>query len=309
MIHFKNVKKEYKKKLWFKTQDSTTALSDVSFEIDTGEIVGYIGGNGAGKSTTLKLMLGIITSTSGEIWIDGVPINSIKKNQYLKSVGIVYGQRTQLWWDLPLIESYKLIKEMYEIPDTKYNKNLMNLLKMMELENMLNVPVRTLSLGQRVKADLIAVLLYEPKILFLDEALNGVDTKSIDKIIEFLKKLNKDKKITIIFTSHNLGVVERLCNRIILLEEGKIKYDGKVKVFKQNCKFDMVAELEVDKIGDFEQKFNDLKLNVDYKIFDKKIELVYSSNEYTLLYILKKIPDINVIDIRNNEIPLESLIY
>lgn len=309
MIHFKNVRKEYKKKMWFKTQDSTTALSNVSFKIDTGEIVGYIGGNGAGKSTTLKLMLGIITSTSGEIWIDGVPINSIKKNQYLKSVGIVYGQRTQLWWDLPLIESYKLIKEMYEIPAEKYNKNLMHLVKMMELENMLNEPVRTLSLGQRVKADLIAVLLYEPKILFLDEALNGVDTKSIDKIIEFLKKLNQEKQITIIFTSHNIGVVERLCNRIILLEKGEIRYDGTVKVFKQNCKFDMIAELEIEKIGDFEQKFNDLKLNVEYKILDKKIELLYSSNEYTLLYILKKMPDVVVLDIRNNEIPLESLIY
>lgn len=309
MIKFENVTKEYKKKSFLKEASSKTALSNVSFKIETGEIIGYIGANGAGKSTTLKLMLGVISPTSGKIFVDGNSINTIKKNDYLKSVGIVYGQRTQLWWDLPVIESLKLIKELYEVPDEVYNNNLQVLAKMLDISNLLDQPVRTLSLGQRVKADLLAVLLYEPKILFLDEAFNGVDTKSIEKIVEFLKEINKKNKVTIIFTSHNLGVVEKLCERIIVLENGEKSYDGGVKKFKHNCKYDMEAEIEIDSLKNINNIEINNKLNIEYKIIENIIYIQYNSRDYTLLDILNSFTNMKIIDIRNREIGLENLMY
>ncbi len=310
MIEINNVTKEYTRKQGFLKPKKTVtqALKDISFTVDAGEIIGYIGGNGAGKSTTLKLMLGIIRPTHGEIKINNEPLEKIKRNAYLKQVGIVYGQRTQLWWDLPLIESFKLIKELYEVPTEKFEHNLEILADMLELKELLNNPVRTLSLGQRVKADLLAVLLYEPNILFLDEALNGVDTKSIERIITFLKQINQERNITIVFTSHNLAVVEKLCQRIIILDKGHKVYDGGIKKFKSNCKYDMMAEIEVADPKQIADIFANSMSNVDYKLGDNKIEIMYNSNDYKLINILKNLADIDIIDVQNSEISLEYLI-
>lgn len=309
MIIFENVYKEYKQKSLLKKASPKTALNDLSFKIETGEIVGYIGANGAGKSTSLKLMLGVIAPSSGKILVDGTSVQNIKRNEYLKSVGIVYGQRTQLWWDLPVIESLKLIKELYEVPDDVYHNNLKMLASMLDISNILEQPVRTLSLGQRVKADLLAVLLYEPKILFLDEAFNGVDTKSIENIVAFLKAINIKSEITIIFTSHNLGVVEKLCDRIIVLENGHKSYDGSVKNFKSNCKYDMEAEIEIEPSDNLDNIEFSKNLNIEYKIVENTIRIQYNSRDYTLLDILKSLSRIKIIDIKNSEIGLENLMY
>jgi ABC-2 type transport system ATP-binding protein len=201
------------------------AVDDISFHIQKGEIVGYIGKNGAGKSTTIKMLSGILQPTSGRITVNGVE-PSRDRMINAEQIGVVFGQKSQLWWDVPLIESYKLLKAIYKIDDKTYNKNLDYFVPMLALEEVIEKPVRQMSLGQRVKSDIVAALLHNPPILFLDEPTIGVDVVSKKYLYDFILKVNQEKQTTIILTTHDMNDMIKLCSRIMIINEGKLMYDG-----------------------------------------------------------------------------------
>ena len=207
------------------------AVDDVSFSIPEGEIVGYIGSNGAGKSTTIKMMCGILTPTSGKVLIDDKE-PYVKRRLVAKQIGVVFGQKTQLWWDIPLIESFKVLKEIYQVSDEDYASRMEFLSSVLGIDEFLNQPVRTLSLGQRMRADLAASMLHNPKILFLDEPTIGMDVLVKEKIRQAIHALNKKYHTTVVLTTHDMADIENLCSRIIMLEKGQIIYDGSLSDIK-----------------------------------------------------------------------------
>ena len=207
------------------------AVNDISFTIKDGEIVGYIGSNGAGKSTTIKMMTGILKPTRGQCIINGVD-PSKKRKENAQNIGVVFGQRTQLWWDLPLSESYTILKEMYNVSDDDYKERMEFLNQVLELEEFFDRPVRTLSLGQRMRADLGAALLHNPKVLYLDEPTIGLDLVVKDNIREAIKIINEKYNTTVILTTHDIGDIEELCSRIIMIDEGQKIYDGSLEKLK-----------------------------------------------------------------------------
>jgi ABC-2 type transport system ATP-binding protein len=216
--------------LFFPKYKTFTAVDKVSFQIQSGELVGYIGQNGAGKSTTIKLLTGILTPDSGKIRIHGLdPAKERKKNAF--QIGAVFGQRTQLWWDLPVAESFLLIRSIYRIPEREYRRNLDEFVELLGMSDILKTPARKLSLGQRMKADLAASLLHNPKVLFLDEPTIGLDILVKEKVRNFIKEINQRNKVTILLTTHDVEDLETLANRILLLDSGKIRYDGSLTNF------------------------------------------------------------------------------
>jgi ABC-2 type transport system ATP-binding protein len=205
----------------------TTAVADVSFSIDSGELVGYIGPNGAGKSTTIKMLTGILVPTSGSLVVAGrVPWQQRIENS--QSIGVVFGQRSQLWWDLPLVESFDLVARMYRVPDKRYRTNLARFREILGLDEFLSTPVRQLSLGQRMRGDLTAALLHDPKIVYLDEPTVGLDVFAKENIRTFIEEINRERETTVVLTTHDLADVERLCRRIILIDHGRVLFDGSV---------------------------------------------------------------------------------
>ncbi|MEZ3505435.1 MAG: ATP-binding cassette domain-containing protein [Lachnospiraceae bacterium] len=201
------------------------AVDDISFSIHEGEIVGFIGKNGAGKSTTIKMLSGILQTTSGDITVNGIrPFDQRMENA--KQIGVVFGQKTQLWWDVPLIESYRLLREIYQIDNTVYQKNLDRYVPMLGLAEVLHKPVRQMSLGQRVKSDICAALLHSPKILFLDEPTIGVDVVSKKYLHDFIAEINRERDTTVLLTTHDMGDIEKLCSRVIVIDSGHLMYDG-----------------------------------------------------------------------------------
>ena len=208
------------------------AVDDISFSIADGEIVGYTGSNGAGKSTTIKMMTGILNPTSGECLINGVdPVKNRKENA--QNIGVVFGQRTQLWWDLPLSESFSILKEIYNVSDEDYKERMEFLNRVLELDKFFSSPVRTLSLGQRMRADLGAALLHNPKVLYLDEPTIGLDLIVKDNIRDAIREINRKYNTTVILTTHDIGDIEELCSRIIIIDEGKKLYDGSLSALKE----------------------------------------------------------------------------
>lgn len=213
------------KSLFSRKYETVKAVDDISFEIEEGELVGFIGPNGAGKTTTLKCLSGLLYPTKGELSVlSFTPYK--RKNQFLKQISLVMGQKNQLWWDLPPIDSFLLNKEIYDIPKSEFDETLAILAKLLEIEEYLHVPVRKLSLGQRMKCELVAALLHKPKVLFLDEPTIGLDVIMQKNLREFIKEYNKRYKATIILTSHYMGDVEALCKRVIVINFGKILFDG-----------------------------------------------------------------------------------
>jgi ABC-2 type transport system ATP-binding protein len=208
-----------------RTYEISKAVDDISFTIEQGELVGFIGPNGAGKTTTLKCLSGLIYPTSGKISVLGyTPFD--RNHDYLRSISLVMGQKSQLWWDLPPIESYLLFKELYDISDTRFKETLDELVELLDLKDILQVQVRKLSLGQRMKCELVAQLLHSPKILFLDEPTIGLDIVMQQKIRSFVRQYNKKYNATIILTSHYMDDVKELCKRIIIINHGKLLFDG-----------------------------------------------------------------------------------
>ena len=209
------------------------AIKDISFKVEKGEIVGYIGPNGAGKSTTIKILSGILTPTSGKCKI-GKMIPWENRKEYVKKIGVVFGQRSQLWWDIPAEDTFDLLKDIYDIEENKYQKIKEELVEKLNLKDIINVPVRQLSLGQRMRCEIAASLLHEPEILFLDEPTIGLDAISKQLVRDFIKRINKEKKTTIILTTHDMSDIDALAKRIILIGKGKVLYDGSLKKLKEN---------------------------------------------------------------------------
>ena len=239
MITLEHVRKTYKvskrdagfssalKALFHRHYEYIHALDDVSFTISDGEMVGYIGPNGAGKSSTIKILSGILTPEEGICLVDGL---TPWKNriEYVKNIGVVFGQRTQLWWDVPVLDSFELLKEIYLIPEHVYQNNLEQLTEMLDLAKLVRTPARQLSLGQRMRCEIAGSLLHNPKILFLDEPTIGLDAVSKLAVRDFIKKLNLEKNTTVILTTHDMQDIEALTDRIILIGKGKILLDGTI---------------------------------------------------------------------------------
>lgn len=201
------------------------AVDDVSFSIEAGELVGYLGPNGAGKSTTIKILTGILVPTGGEVNIAGrVPWS--ERVEHVRGIGVVFGQRTNLWWDLPVIESLDLLRHVYRIPAERYEHNLAEFREILGLDEFLSTPVRSLSLGQRMRADLAGALLHDPQIIFLDEPTIGLDVVAKERIRQFIKTVNRERGVTVILTTHDLGDVEKLCERVLMIDHGKLLFDG-----------------------------------------------------------------------------------
>lgn len=227
---FKTVKKEKGLKgavkgLFKAEKKIVTAVNDISFSIEKGEIVGYIGPNGAGKSTTVKMMSGILSPTSGEILINGISPEKDRKS-VVKQLGVVFGQRTQLYWDLRLGESFELLRRIYDVDDETFNRNMKMMDDILNINSIIDTPVRQLSLGQRMRGDLAAAMLHSPDVLFLDEPTIGLDVDAKHAIRRFIKEINAERQTTVILTTHDLGDIQELCKRIIIINNGVIMEDG-----------------------------------------------------------------------------------
>jgi len=201
------------------------AVNDVSFEIPGGEMVGYIGANGAGKSTTLKMLTGILTPTSGEVTVGGL-VPWRQRLQYTRHIGAVFGQRTQLWWDLAVVESFRLLQKIYEVDEVVYQRQMGIFHELLEIGDYLHQPVRKLSLGQRMRCDMAAALLHQPRVLFLDEPTIGMDVVAKENVRQFLREIRERDQVTIILTTHDLGDIEQLCKRVIIIDKGLVHFDG-----------------------------------------------------------------------------------
>jgi ABC-2 type transport system ATP-binding protein len=207
------------------------ALNDISFSIEPGEIVGYIGPNGAGKSTTIKVMSGILVPDSGTCTVMGyTPWKD--RVAYVKNIGVVFGQRSQLWWDVPVIDSFDLLRDIYKVPEQEYRDTLALLTETLELQEIIQMPVRQLSLGQRMRCEIAASLLHSPSVLFLDEPTIGLDAVSKIAVRRFIRTINEEKGVTIILTTHDMNDIEALANRIILIGKGRLLYDGSVNAIR-----------------------------------------------------------------------------
>ena len=244
MIEFQNINKTYSvakrqagfgnavKALFSREYELVHALRDVSFTIEDGEMVGYIGPNGAGKSTTIKIMCGVLTPDSGRCIINGrTPWKS--RISHVREIGVVFGQRSQLWWDVPVIDSFEIVRDMYKVEEKLYKRNLEELSHMLDLEELLKTPTRNLSLGQRMRCEIAASLLHNPKTLFLDEPTIGLDAVSKIAVRKFIKKLNAEQGTTVILTTHDMQDIEALTERILLIGKGRILLDGSLEELKK----------------------------------------------------------------------------
>lgn len=204
------------------------AVNDISFTVKQGEMIGYIGENGAGKSTTIKMLTGILTPTSGRITVNGMNPHK-EREKFVRSIGVVFGQRSQLWWDIAVQESFRLLKKVYGVSDEQYETHMGHIIETLDISSLLDKPVRKLSLGQRMRCELAAALLHNPPLLFLDEPTIGLDVLVKLKIRDFLKEINAKYNTTILLTTHDISDIEALCERVVMLDEGKIIYDGSLE--------------------------------------------------------------------------------
>lgn len=324
MIKVKELTKDFKirkkdpgfkgalKSLFSNQYNIKKAVSNISFEIEDGEVVGYIGSNGAGKSTTIKMMTGILTPSSGTIEVNGiVPYKDREKNA--KDIGVVFGQRTQLWWDLPLSETFTILKDIYSVNDDLFNKNMKFLNEVLGLKEFMNNPVRTLSLGQRMRADLAASLIHSPKILYLDEPTIGLDVVVKEKVREAIKKINKEFNTTIILTTHDLSDIEELCERIIIIDNGKKIYDGSLKDIKSSFGYMITLEAqikgEIKANLNLKEEFNIDDNDIEEYIDDGKLIIKFNKNKVTssevIYQVMKKI---DILDFSLKETSIEDII-
>lgn len=295
------------KTLFSRKYETKVAVNKINFTINEGEIVGYIGSNGAGKSTTIKMMCGILNPTSGKVLING--IEPYKKRQTVaKQIGVVFGQKTQLWWDIPLIESFNVLKEIYLISDEEYKERFDFLQEVLDIKDFINQPVRTLSLGQRMRADLAASLLHNPKILFLDEPTIGLDVLVKEKIRNAILMMNKKYNTTVILTTHDMSDIEMLCNRIIMIEKGNIIYDGSLKDIKNKFGDLRTLNIQLDTTSinlDELKTFND-QVNYEFEngTLIAKFDAAKVSLDKVINEILKKF---TIKDMKIKELTIEDI--
>lgn len=232
-------------------RETTTvrAVDGISFQIERGELVGYLGPNGAGKSTTIKMLTGLLTPTDGELVVNSrVPWR--ERTAYVIGIGAVFGQRTTLWWDLPVVESLDLLQHIYRIPQARFERNLAEFRELLELDAFIDSPVRSLSLGQRMRADLCAAMLHDPALLFLDEPTIGLDVVAKERIRQFIARINRERGTTILLTTHDLADVEKLCTRVMIIDKGRLLFDGDLSALQ--ARFGGQRRLIVDMAADYE---------------------------------------------------------
>lgn len=283
-----------------------TVVDNISFQINEGEMVGFIGPNGAGKSTTVKMLSGILYPDSGTIKVDGFTPHRDRKH-YVANIGVVIGHKTQISWDLTPLDSYEVIKRIYKIPDKKYKYNLERFASVLDIEQYLNKTVRTLSLGQRMRAEIAAALLHSPKIVFFDEATIGVDVVGKDKIRRFLRELNKTDNTTMIFTTHDLQDIEQTCDRLLIIDKGKKLYDGSLESVHKAYSSQRIMDVE------FEEMPSDLKFdNVLVKNSESRkntIQLLFDINKINYNdFISHLFDEYKINDIAVNEPDIELII-
>lgn len=319
MISIENLTKVFKKPIrkegvigMFKTlfsrkYETKVAVNNISLQISDGEIVGYIGSNGAGKSTTIKMMCGILTPTSGKIFIDGIEPYK-KRRQVAAKIGVVFGQKTQLWWDIPLIESFKILKEIYQISNEEYQERMNFLTETLGLKDFLHQAVRTLSLGQRMRADLAAAWLHNPKILFLDEPTIGLDVLVKEKIREAIKIMNHKYNTTVILTTHDMQDIENLCSRVVMIEEGNIIYDGPLSTIKH--RFGDLRTLTISIKEEVDLKtLNTFNNKVVYENKDSNILIKFNAEEINLEEVIDYvIHTLHATDMKISEIGIEDVV-
>jgi ABC-2 type transport system ATP-binding protein len=286
------------KSLFVKKYEKKVAVDHINFSINEGDFIGFIGPNGAGKTTTIKMLSGIIHPTEGSINVMGYVPHQLQ-NAFKKNFSITMGQKNQLWWDIPALDSFQLIKEIYEITNDDYTRTLQELTELLDVNHIINTPLRNLSLGERMKCELIGALLHGPKVLFLDEPTIGLDVSSRRKIREFLKYINKEKKVTVILTSHYLEDIEELCNRILAISQGKIVYDGSLKLINKDMlnykyvsfAFDQVEALAlVETYGKvIEKSETNAKMMVDKEDL-KELGKVIFSNDHIFDMTIEEVP-------------------
>ncbi|MBM7866288.1 ATP-binding cassette domain-containing protein [Heliobacterium gestii] len=218
--------------LWQREYKRVAAVDHIDLQVQRGEMVGYIGANGAGKSTTIKMLSGILVPTSGRLIVNGF-VPHRERIDFCRRIGVVFGQRSQLWWDLAVSESFRLLSRVYQIPEADYRRRLDRFVELLEMENFLHIPVRKLSLGQRMRCELTAALLHHPDLLFLDEPTIGLDVLAKERIRQFLMEINGELGTTVLLTTHDLSDIEALCSRVVMIDRGRILYDGSLTRLQQ----------------------------------------------------------------------------
>lgn len=322
IINVENLKKEYKinvKKeglfgailsLFNPKYTIKEAVKGVSFDIEEGEMVGYIGANGAGKSTTIKMLTGILTPTSGKILVNSLNPNKHRIKNNMK-IGAVFGQRTQLWWDIPVIESYKLIQKIYEIPDELYKENIEYFSETLGLKELLHIPVRQLSLGQKMRCEIAAAFLHNPRIVYLDEPTIGLDFMVKEKIRKFIKQINKERNVTVILTTHDLQDIEEICSRIIIIDKGDIMFDGDLAEIREEFSKFAFASLQVKEISNELQNF----INSSYvgfeliSIEENVLNIKFNRTEITIAGIFEKLSQYcSILDLSIQDVSIDMIL-
>ena len=321
VIDIKNITKEFKvlnrreglagsiKDLFSRDYKIVKAVDNITMSIEQGEIVGYLGPNGAGKSTTIKMMTGVLEPTSGEILVNGkLPYKNRSKNA--QNIGVVFGQRSQLWWALPLVESFKLLKDIYQITDEQYDSMMKLYQSLVDIEPLLHKPVRQMSLGQRTLSDILAAFLHDPKIVFLDEPTIGLDVSMKAKIRTLIHAINKEKNTTVILTTHDMGDVDALCRRIVIIDKGRMLYDNDISHLKGFFGSYRTLKIRVD--GDLKKEseviakeFPDLKVSAD----EEWISILVDEEKISVMDVLTKLQkERRIRDMQLEEISTEDVI-
>lgn len=321
IITIQNVTKEFKvlnrreglkgslKDLFSRDYKIVRAVDNISMNIEQGEIVGYLGPNGAGKSTTIKMMTGVLEPTSGEILVGGnVPYKNRTKNA--QEIGVVFGQRSQLWWALPLIESFRLLKDIYQIADREYENMLEMYRSLADIESLLHKPVRQMSLGQRTLSDILAAFLHNPKIVFLDEPTIGLDVSMKSRIRALIHALNKEKNTTVILTTHDMGDVDALCRRIVIIDKGKMLYDNDIEHLKGFFGSYRTLKIRVD--GILSERAEEVKAQLpDFSVSadEEWISVLVDEERATVMEVLNQLRSyFDIRDMQLEEISTEDVI-
>lgn len=280
------------------------AVEGLNLEIDSGEMIGYIGSNGAGKSTTVKMLTGILEPTSGEIEVDGRDPHKHRKKNAM-NIGVVFGQKTQLWWDLPVKESFKLLKEIYEVSDEAYDERIEEFNEVLQLDEFWEQPVRKLSLGQKMRCELAAAFLHHPKIVYLDEPTIGLDVAVKERIRDFIRKMNENENITVMLTTHDIGDIEDLCKRIVVLDEGKKIYDGSLDKLVNRFSSRRLV-MQVERPEDFELEAEGVK---EIKNAEEGLEVVFDREVISASDLMRIIlEDYEVQDFQIREPDIEEVV-
>ena len=316
VIIVKNLKKTYKthrreqgllnamKSLVHRKYEYKEALKGISFEVDEGEILGLIGPNGAGKSTAIKALSGVLFPSSGEVNVLGfIPWRD--RIKYVKHIGVVFGQKEQLWWDIPAVDTFYLHKDLFEIDEKVFEKRLNHMVKILQIEDIMKTPVRDLSLGERMKCKIVAALIHNPKLVFLDEPTIGLDIVAKERFVDFIKDINKKYNTTFIVTTHDMQDVERLCKRIVIINHGEIIYDGYLEHIKNKFIKKKVVDAKIED-GKTNFKLKGCKIIQKTK-YELKIELDLEKNTIKNL-VNHLLNNFNIIDINIQDPSIEEII-